>query len=119
MSILDSLLGQLGGNVDVAAIAAKVGIDPAVAQTAVAALGVAHSQEGDTVEAAAAKTGLDSGTLLQIVETMGGTMALGQLNSALQAHPQIAGLVNMADSDGDGNPLNDLMGMAKGMFSKS
>ena len=119
MGLLDSLLGQLGGNVDVAAIAAKVGIDPAVAQQAIGALGVAHGQEGDTVETAAAQTGIDSGTLTQVMETMGGTAVLGQLNQALQGHPQAASMVNMLDKDGDGNPINDVLGMAKGLFSRS
>jgi len=119
MSLLDSLLGQLGGNVDLASIAAKVGIDPAVAQTAVAALGQAHTAEGDTVETAAAQTGLDSGTLNSVLGALGGTAGLGQVASLLQSNPQVLSAVSgFLDRDGDGSPVNDLMGMAKGFFGK-
>ncbi|WP_353228681.1 hypothetical protein [Novosphingobium sp.] len=116
MSMFDSILGQLGGNLDVAGIAAKVGIDPAMAQTAISALAGAHSQPGDTVDTAAAQTGIDSGTLGQIAAQLGGEGGLGQLNEMIQSHPQAAGLLNMLDRDGDGNPINDVLGMAKGLF---
>ncbi|MEY2944207.1 MAG: hypothetical protein RLY97_2221 [Pseudomonadota bacterium] len=119
MSMFDSLLSQVGSNIDVSAIAAQVGIDPALAQTAVAALGAAHSQEGDTVETAAAQTGIDAGTMMQIATTIGGPIALGQLNTLMAGHPQAAGFLNMFDRDGDGNPINDILGMAQGLFSKS
>ena len=116
MSMFDSILGQLGGNLDIAGIAAKFGIDPSVAQTAITALAGAHSQPGDTVETAAAQTGIDSGTLGQIAAHLGGEGGLGQLSEMIQNHPQAAGLFNMLDRDGDGNPVNDVMGMAKGLF---
>jgi len=32
---------------------------------------------------------------------------------------KLAGLANMLDRDGDGNPINDVMGMAKGLFGKN
>ena len=70
-----------------------------------AALGHAHQLEGDTVEAAAAKTGLPTGTLQQIVEHIGGEGSLMEF-------------ANMLDRDRDGNPLNDIAGMAKGLFGK-
>lgn len=116
MSILDGLLGQVSGSPEIANLAAKVGIDPAVAEKAVAALGAAHSQPGDTVDTAAAQTGIDTGTLTQIVEHMGGESALGHFSQIMASHPQAAGLVNQLDRDGDGNPLNDVMGIAKGLF---
>jgi hypothetical protein len=34
----------------------------------------------------------------------------------LQDHPQAQSILGMLDRDGDGNPLNDLAGMAKGLF---
>ena len=48
-------------------------------EKAVAALGAAHPQEGDTVELAAAKTGLDASALTGIVSQLGGESALGDL----------------------------------------
>ena len=62
MSLLDSILGQVGGNIDVGSIAEKFGIDPAMAEKAVAALGVSHAEPGDTLIASTdgvAKTGTD------------------------------------------------------------
>ncbi len=119
MSLLDSILGQAGQNIDIASIASKMGIDPAMAEKAVAALGTAHAEPGDTVETAAASTGLDSGMLNQIVAQIGGTGGLGQISDMLKNNPQLAGVASMLDRDGDGNPVNDILGMAKGLFGKS
>jgi len=120
MGLLDGILGQVGGgNLDVASIAKQVGIDPAMAEKAIAALGQAHEEPGDTVAAASQKTGLDSGTLDQIVGQLGGEGALGQVAGALRNNPQIlSSLGEMLDRDGDGNPLNDILGMASGLFGK-
>jgi ATP phosphoribosyltransferase regulatory subunit HisZ len=119
MGILDGILGQLGGNIDVSNMAAKVGIDPSLAEKAIAALGQAHQEPGDTVATAAAKTGLDSGILSQIVEHIGGEGSLSQFASLLKEHPQASGLLAAFDKDGDGNPLDDIAGMAKGLFGQS
>lgn len=118
MGLLDGILGQVAGNMDVAAIAKQVGIDPAMAETAIAALGKAHPEPGDTVEAAAASTGLDAGVLGQIVQQLGGEGGLGQLSGLLKDNPQLAGIAGMLDRDGDGNPINDVMGMASSLFGK-
>lgn len=119
MSIFDGILGQAGSNVDIANLAAKVGIDTALAEKAVAALGAAHPQPGDTVTTAAATTGIESSTLTQIVDHIGGEGALTKFNELLQNHPQAAGLLSKLDRDGDGNPLNDVMGMAKNLLGKT
>ena len=119
MSILDSILGQVSEHVDVANLAGKLGIDPAMAEKAIAALGQSHQEPGDTVAGAAAKTGLDTGTLNKIVESIGGEGSLGQFAQMLKDNPQAAGIMGMLDKDGDGNPINDVLGMAKGLFGKS
>jgi hypothetical protein len=116
MSILDGILGQMGGSVDMANLATKVGLDPALAEKAVATLGAAHPQPGDTVATAAARTGIDSDTLNQIVEHIGGEGALARFSQILGDHPQAAALLGQLDRDGDGNPINDVLGMAKGLF---
>lgn len=121
MSLLDLLLEMAGQDIDVAGIAEKFGLDPAIAAQAVAALGAAHSQPGDTVETAAGQTGIDTGTLSQIARELGGSEGLGQLNQAMQNHPQAAGLMSMFDSGeaGDsqgGEGGGGLLGMAKGFF---
>ncbi|MBW8754999.1 MAG: hypothetical protein JF595_12770 [Sphingomonadales bacterium] len=119
MSILNSIFSQFGQDVDVGNMAEKLGIDPAVAEKAIAALGQAHQEQGDTIEGAAAKTGLDTGVLSQIVEHIGGEGSLAEFARMLKDNPQASGLLGMLDRDGDGNPLNDLTGMAKGLFGKN
>ena len=119
MGIFDSILGQVSQHADVANMASKLGIDPAMAEKAIAALGQAHHEPGDTVAGAAAKTGLDTGTLGRIVEQIGGEGSLGQFAQMLKDNPQASGILGALDRDGDGNPLNDLAGMAKGLFGKT
>jgi hypothetical protein len=118
MGLLDGILGQLGGNLDIGGIAGKLGIDPAMTEKAVAALGQAHPEPGDTIEGAAAKTGIDAGTLGSIVEQLGGENALGQINGMLKDHPQAASIFNMLDRDGDGNALDDIADLASGLLGK-
>jgi hypothetical protein len=119
MSILNSIFGQIGQQVDVANLAGKLGIDPALTEKAIAALAQSHQEEGDTLTGAAAKTGLDTGVLGQIVEQIGGEGSLGEFARTLKDHPQASGLFGLLDRDGDGNPLNDITGLAKGLFGKS
>jgi hypothetical protein len=122
MGLLDGLLGQVAGNVDIANLAAKVGLTPEQAEGAVAALGQAHPEPGDTVETAAATTGLSPDILQQIVGHIGGEGSLGQFASLLGAAGGTEGIMGkvsgMLDRDGDGNPLNDLSGLAGGLFGK-
>ena len=115
MSILNSIFSQFGQYVDVANMAEKLGIEPALAEKAIAALGQAHQQEGDTIAGAAARTGLDSGVLGQIVEHIGGEGSLGEFARMLKDNPQASSIIGMLDRDG---PLDDIAGMAKGLFGK-
>ncbi len=117
MSMLDGILRNIGGAPDdVANLAEKVGIDPAMAERAIATLGQTHQMQGDTVELASAKTGLDSGVLSQIVEHIGGEGSLGEFANAIKNDP--SSLMGILDKDGDGNPLNDIAGMASGLFGR-
>lgn len=104
MSMFDGLLKNIAGSPDdVINLASSLGIDPKMAETAISALAKAHPMEGDTVELAAANTGMDTGVLGQIVSAIGGEGSLGSFAS-------------MLDTDGDGNPLNDISGMASKLF---
>lgn len=119
MSLFDGILNQVSNHADVANLAQKVGLEPAMAERAIAALGVAHQEPGDTVASAAARTGLDSGTLSQIVSEIGGEGSLGEFARTLQAHPEAAGLLAKLDRDGDGSVIDDVVDIAKGLFKKS
>lgn len=84
MSILDGILGQVTQNVDIANLAAKVGLSPEHVESAVQALAQFHPMEGDTAEGAAAATGLPLEKLQEIIGHVGGEGSLGQFASLLQ-----------------------------------
>jgi len=121
MSLFDSLLGQLGSNVDVGSIAQKFGVDPETAQTAIAALGQAHQEPGDTVETAAANTGIDPSVLSGIAQQLGGEGALGQIAQHLSDNPQmLQSVMGMfgggQQGEGAQGGLGGLLGAASGFF---
>ncbi|MDH7970869.1 hypothetical protein QH494_01640 [Sphingomonas sp. AR_OL41] len=124
MGMLDGLLGQIASNVDVAGLAAKVGISPEQAASAITALGQAHTAPGNTVDTAAVATGLPTDILQQIVGHIGGEGALGQFASMLVAQGGGAGgimgtLGGLLDQNGDGSATDEIAGFAKGLFGKS
>ena len=84
MSLLNGILGQVSDNATVQNLAAKVGMSPEQVEQAVAALGQAHGQEGDTVSTAAQQTGLPQDKLQEIVGHLGGEGALGRFASLMQ-----------------------------------
>ncbi len=122
MSVFNDLLkGMVGAPDDVVNLAEKVGISPQAAEQAIAALGHAHQMKGDTVELAAAQTGLAPSILSSIVDHVGGEGSLTEFANLLENNPQAKGLLDMLDRDGDGNPLNDVGGLldkAKGLFNR-
>lgn len=106
MGMLDGLLGQLGGNVDIENLATKVGLTPEQAEQAVHALGMAHPEPGDTAEVAAQQTGLPTDTMQQIIGHIGGEGSLAQFASLLQGEA------------GQGI-MGKLGGLASGLFGKA
>jgi len=94
MSLLDSILGQVSENSTVQNLATKVGLTPEQVETAVAALGQAHAQEGDTVETASAATGLPTDKLNAIVDHIGGEGSLGRFASLLEGEGGLSGIVS-------------------------
>jgi hypothetical protein len=94
MGLLDGLLGQLGSNVDIVNLAEKIGLSPEQVESAVQALGIAHPQPGDTVETAAASTGLSPDILQQIVGHIGGEGSLAQFASLLGGNEGGGGIVD-------------------------
>lgn len=93
MSILDALLGQVNENATVQNLAAKVGLTPEQVESAVAALGQAHAQPGDTLQNAAEATGLPTDKLNEIVGHIGGEGSLGQFASLLEGQGGVSGIL--------------------------
>ena len=94
MGILDGLLGQLGGNADVANLAAKVGLSPEHIETAVAALAKFHPMDVDTAEGASAETGIPVDKLQEIIGHIGGEGSLGKYASMLQGEGGLGGIAS-------------------------
>ena len=117
MSIFDQILGQISSNVDIKNLAAKVGIDPAMAESAIAALAAGHAAPTDTVETAAENTGIDAGILQQIVGHIGGEGSLASFASMLGQHPDAANMIGglLGGKEGE-SPLGNLGGLASGLF---
>ncbi|RYE02007.1 MAG: hypothetical protein EOP61_09695, partial [Sphingomonadales bacterium] len=104
MSMLDGILGQVTQNVDIANLAAKVGLSSEHVESAVHALAKHHQMQGDTAEGAAAATGLPIEKLQEIIGHIGGEGSLGKFAGLLQGGA--GGIAGALDKDGDGNPLN-------------
>ncbi|WP_260922626.1 hypothetical protein [Novosphingobium sp. 9] len=117
MGMFDSILGQVSEHADVENLAAKLGIDPAMAEKAIAALGIAHQQPGDTAELAAQKTGLDLGTIQSLIGHIGGEGSLSEFAGQIASDP--SKIASMFDKDGDGSAMDDITDMAKGFFGRS
>lgn len=110
MSIFDGILNQSSGPApDVENLGKKVGLSPDMVEKAIAALGAAHTQPGDTVQEAATHTGIDHGTLSQIVEQIGGEGSLGAFASMISDNPAAKGMLEKFG----------LGGMSKGLFGGS
>ncbi len=99
MSLLDGILNQVSGNASIQNLAEKVGLSPEQVEQAVAALGQAHTTEGDTVQTAAEQTGLPQDKLQEIVGHIGGEGGLGRFASLLQGNGEagsiLGGMMNV------------------------
>jgi hypothetical protein len=100
MGILDGLLDNVGG------IAEKLGLPAEKAQEIAASLTEKLSGDGDKMQAIqdlAAEHGISVDKIKDMLGGEGEGSILGKVTGFM-------------DKDGDGNPLNDLAGMAKGLF---
>jgi hypothetical protein len=105
MSMLDGLLGKIGGAEQLTQLASKLGLSEEQVKSGMAALGQAHAEPGDTVESASAATGLPTDKLNGLLGAIGGEGMLAKATGFL-------------DKDGDGQIMDDLTDMAKGLFGK-
>ncbi|MDB5737707.1 MAG: hypothetical protein JWO65_1375 [Sphingomonas bacterium] len=120
MSLFDSLMGK-AGSIDLGALAAQVGLDPEQLKTGGESL-LAKLASGDhdatsATVATAAETGISVDKLQALLPALSGAIGEGGLEGGLSG---LAGkLGGMLDKDGDGSPINDIAGFAKGLFGKS
>ncbi len=121
----NSVLGQIFGSKDVsrtvaADAATKTGISGDLLKKmlpliAMAVAGYMANQAGGAQAAPAQASGGGLGGMLGNV--LGGIMGGGQQQAAPQSGGMLGGLGSMLDMDGDGNPLDDMIGMA-GKFAR-
>jgi hypothetical protein len=100
MSILDGIMGNIGG------LAEKLGLPADKAQEIAASLQEKLGGDGDKMQAIqdlAAEHGISVDKIKEMLGSDGEGSMLGKLTG-------------FVDKDGDGNPLNDLTNMAKGLF---
>ncbi|KXU31035.1 hypothetical protein A0J57_04705 [Sphingobium sp. 22B] len=104
MALFDDLLGNMGG---LEAVAAKIGLQPDQMQALMSEIG-GKIASGETDVAALATTAAEHGVsadkLQELFAHFGGPEAI------------LAKIGGLLDRDGDGNPLNELGGLAKGLF---
>lgn len=96
--MFDNLVGKLGG---LEMIAAQIGLSPEQMQALMAEIS-ARIGSGDTSISALAEVAAEHGVSADALQSL-----LGQIGGPL------GGLL---DRDGDGDPLNELSGIAKGLF---
>ncbi|WP_310474141.1 hypothetical protein [Sandarakinorhabdus sp.] len=132
MGMLDELLSQAGGQIDIAGLAGKAGLDPGMVKGALDQLLPQIADPGVNNAAAVAdvanKSGLDAGALGSLLPQLvqaaqqaaqgagGAGGVLEQVMAGLGGNAGGAGgmlgqVAGMLDRDGDGNPINDIMGM--------
>lgn len=117
MGVFDAILSRVSEHADVGNLADKLGLDPADVERAIAALGIAHQQPGNTAQLAAGKTGLDVATIQKIIEAIGGEGSLSHFADEISGNPSVVN--RLFGGDGSGSLLGDVTRAAKGLFRKS
>jgi hypothetical protein len=77
------MLSRLDGDLSTASIGENLGLPAVKVEQAVAALTVAYSQPGDTIETAAACSGLSRQEMVEVVSQLGGERGLRKLSSLI------------------------------------
>ena len=120
MGMLDGLLGQ-AGKIDLSALASQVGLSPDELTTGGEALLARLAGGGVDATAAAhgaaAETGISAEKLQALLPALAAHLGEGGVQGLLGKLTSEGGLLSSLDKDGDGNPINDIAGMAKGLFS--
>jgi hypothetical protein len=119
MPTLDDLLGQTG-TIDLGALGAQAGLDAGQVRQGIDAIlaRLGGGESGDAAAAgAAAETGLSLESLQALLPALQAQLGEGGLEGLIGRLTGEGGLLSSLDRDGDGNPVNDIAGMARGLFS--
>ena len=128
MSLLDGLLGQ-AGHVDLGALAGQLGLSTdqlkAGGESMLSKLAGGGVDAGGAAADAAAETGIDAAKLQALLPALASHFGEADVEGLLGKIGLTSGdgmmgkLGALLDRDGDGNPINDIAGFAKGLFGKS
>ena len=119
MSTLDNLLGQSG--IDLGALGAQVGLSPDQvrqgAEALLARITGGGASPADAAVGAAADTGLSLDSLQALLPALQAQLGENGLEGLTANLTGEGGMLSGLDRDGDGNPINDIAGMARGLFN--
>ena len=125
MSMLDGILGQLGGVVNLDEIAGKIGMSAGeLKQGGESLFSKLSSGENsvDAVQSAAAESGVDASKLQELLPTLAEKFGMegqdGLLSKLTGEGGILSSVTGFLDRDGDGNPINDVTDMIGGFFKK-
>ncbi|MBA4747142.1 MAG: hypothetical protein H2056_00355 [Sphingopyxis sp.] len=107
MSILDGLLGQVDD------IAAKLGLPADQAKAMLSGL-TEKLQSGGDLTQTLTDTAANFGVSPEKLQSLTGSD--GPLGGIMEKLGGAGGMLSALDKDGDGNPINDIADMAKGLF---
>jgi hypothetical protein len=119
MSLFDTLMGK-AGNIDLDALAQQVGLNEdelrSGGESLLSKLASGDHDADSATAAAADETGIAPDKLQALLPALSSAFGGEGAGGLSGIGAKLSGLL---DRDGDGNPLNDITGFAKGLFGKS
>lgn len=121
MGLLDGLLGS-AGSIDLDSLAKQVGLSPedlkSGGEAMLGKLAGGGATAGEAAASAAAQTGLPLDKLEALLPALASQFGEGGVEGLLGKLGGAGGLLGGLDRDGDGNPINDIAGIAKGFLGR-
>ena len=125
MSMLDGILGQLGGALNLDELAGKIGMTTDELKQGGEALFSKLSNgenPAEAVQQAAAESGVDASKLQELLPSIAEKFGMdgqdGLLSKLTGEGGVLSSVTGFLDRDGDGNPINDVTDMIGGIFKK-
>jgi hypothetical protein len=119
MGLFDTLMGK-AGSIDLGALAQQVGLNEdevrSGGEALLSKLATGEHDADSATAAAAGETGIAPDKLQALLPALSSAFGGAEGGGLSGIGAKLSGLL---DRDGDGNPLNDITGFAKGLFGKS